>query len=65
MSGTALQDATPPAGEWAEFFLASIKERDEEIAALRNEVNRRDGALIWLAENMPRALDLCPIKVKL
>lgn len=61
---TEICDVTPPAGEWSEFFLGQIKKRDDEIAVLRNEVSRREAVLLWLAENTPGALDLCPIKVK-
>jgi hypothetical protein len=58
------QDATPPEGEWSEFFLGQIRRRDDEIAVLRNEISRREAVLLWLAENTPRSLELCPIKIK-
>jgi hypothetical protein len=62
-ANAASDDATPPPGQWTDFFLAEVADREATIAALRNEVSRRDAVLDWLAENHPKALDLCPWKI--
>ena len=60
---TEIRDATPPPGEWTDYFLAEIAERDSEIEALRSTLDQRDAVLHWLEENHPRALDLGPWKI--
>ena len=58
-----IKDATPPAGEWTDYFLAQIAEREAEIERLGNALSQRDAVLHWLEENPPKALDLCPWKI--
>lgn len=43
-----------------EAELVSLRERLDQAEA---EIDRRDGVLEWLRENMPRALELCPYKL--
>lgn len=52
---TEIHDATPA---WAKLDWAH-----GEIDRLRNEVDRRDVLLRWIAANMPRTLELCPYKL--
>ena len=56
-------DATPPRGEWTDFFLGQIRELDAEVERLRLALSHREAVLHWLEENHPRALDLCPWKI--
>lgn len=60
---TEIRDATPPPGEWTDYFLIQIAERDAEIERLSNALSQRDAVLHWLAANNPSALELCPYKI--
>lgn len=57
-------DATPPPGEWTDWFLSEIAEREAFIDRLRNEVSRRDAVLDWITDNAPQTLVLCPYKLR-
>lgn len=50
-----IHDATPA---WAKLDWAN-----QEIDRLRNEVDRRDVVLRWIADNAPGTLELCPYKL--
>ena len=74
---TEIRDATPPPGEWTDYFLAQLAARDAEIEALQAKISedrqtrwalrsRLDAVLAvldWLKVNNPAALELCPYKI--
>lgn len=57
-----IRDATPPPGEWTDFFLAEIADRDGIIERLAGNVARKLVILEWIKNNVPKALELCPYK---